>query len=294
MKLRAVLMIILWLVLFFVGTALEGILNPSPRNPSFVIYREVYRQPDSSGDLATLLTLLIAEVRDTQGVIVMPGQPWTVISPGDTVTLQLGMTVNGHVASFSIADPSSGQTISTTNPTEKGSDVVASAPLSLLLPSDTPASDTIQVPWQAEAYIIRKAETTIGNNVVTRWFDLVKPIPVSGTLEVPLASPETRKAWLQTGVNLPTPRFLRFFGLAFLLTALIVIIRKHFIPLVSLFVLFAGNATMYILDTASRGQQATGFLVLALIVVAGSVAVTAVQVRRFHLLAIRQLLFPSG
>jgi hypothetical protein len=294
MKLRTVLMIILWLVLYFVGTALEGIFNPSPRNPSFVIYREVYRQPESSGDLATLLTLLITEVRDTQGVVVMPGQPWTVISPGDTVTLQLGMTVNGHVASFSIADPTSGHTISTTYPTEKGSDVVASAPLSLLVPSDTPARDTVQVPWQAEAYVIRKVETTIGNNVVTGWFDLVKAIPVSETLEVPLASPETRKAWLQTGVNLPTSRFLRFFGLAFLLTALIVIIRKHFIPLVSLFVLFAGNATMYILDTASRGQPATGFLVLALIVVAGTVALTSGQVHRFHLPAIRQLLFPSG
>ena len=294
MKLRTVLIIIPWLVLFFLGTALEGGLNPTPRNPSFVTYRELYRQPESSGDLATLLTLLIAEVRDNQGDIVMPGQPWTVISPGDTVTLQLAMTVNGHVASFSIADPSTGHTISTTNPTEKGSDVVASAPLSLLVPSDTPARDTVQVRWRAEAYIIRKGETTIGNKVVTSWFDLVKPIPASGTLEIPLASPETRKAWLQAGVNLPTPRFLRFFGLAFLLTALIVIVRKFFVPLVSLFILLAGSATMYILDTASRGQQATGFLVLALIVVAGSVAVTSIHVRKFHLQAIKELLSPAA
>lgn len=293
MKLKATAMILPWLLLFFLGMGLERWLNPTPRHPAYVMYRELLRRPESSGDLSSVAVVRLGEVREAGGALVMPGQPWTIVCPGDTVAIHLEVTANGHVASFSVTDPFTGEVLAVAHPTAKGSDVAPGATLSLHVPRDANASQPLLVPWSADTYIVRKAETTVGDNVVTRWFDLIKPVPLSGTLQLQLATPETRASWLSQGVNDLGPRFMKFLGVGTLLAALLVLVRKRFLSLLSALALFSGFALMFVLDMASRGSNGAGFFALSLLFLLAVAALAFVCVRRYHIRSV-DALFATG
>jgi hypothetical protein len=284
-QLGMVLMIIPWIFVFMISDNLEklifGDLTP---NGGYMTMRTIFRKPESTGDLSdsnsgalgTVVSLSISQASDSAGESIMPSQNFILVCPGDSLTISLGMTLHGHIASFTLTDPATGQPRTITNPTSKGSPVKAGASMDISIPTDAKVGSTLRLPWQAKVYIIREIKNSGGTSLTTDWFELVQPFSESGTLEITLNSPESRKAYLQVNNASQTITLLKFFGMAALFSALLFLLRKYFFLVLTALVSFAGFATWTILiygDLLGKGGFYYGAIVLTLVVVFGAVLI---------------------
>lgn len=242
-KKKMIAMIIPWFLLFFVGIGVNGLIMDSTKHPSFVLVRELYKRPETSGDLSTLGKLTITTVVDADGETIMQGQPWIIICPGDTVTLGLEMTVNGHIARYGLINPADGQMLSVSYSTSEGSPVIDYAELSLIIPVDADTSYIYEMPFQADMYLIQYIEKTTESVTQVKWFRPVKSIPVSDLIGIPLATSEQRDTWIERERSTVLPNLLKFTVLGVAVTALILLSRKSFFFSTCSFAIFTGSAT---------------------------------------------------
>lgn len=275
-NLKYVLMIIPWLFLLWVGMDLGFRFNPSFLPPAGTNRRKLASLPAAAGDQKTLINLTIAEVRDPAGKVVMPDQDLVYICPGDTVTLGLAMTINGHIGSFTLTDPVSGQPLAVTNPIEQGSPVVDHVSQSFSVPGSTSPGSKLVIPWQAETYIISKAGTPGPQRSASLWYDLVKPIPVGNTVSLSTVTPATRTAWDQARRRVIYPWLLRLFVLAAVCMGLLMLVRKSLLAVLSVCILFVGMLVSFL---AWNGLLYDPLRLIAILLGVGAVGLTALSAR---------------
>jgi len=250
MQLAVVLMVFPWVFVCVLSGGMQSLLfNGLTLPASNGIARDLFSQAETSTNgnsgsvpLQSEAILGISEIHDAAGTKVMPGQPVVLVCPGDTLTFFLSMGSNGHVADFSLTDPSTGQTLFVNNSTEKNVPVRPLAHISVHIPADAKAGDTLRYPWKGLVDHITKTGKSRNSDVITEWFTVVAQFSESGTAEITLDTPETRDAYMRGVEANSTTALLRYLGLAVLYAAGVFLFRKHFIPMLTILVSFGGLA----------------------------------------------------
>ena len=248
MQLAVVLMVFPWFIICVLSGLMQSLLfNGLTLPASNGIASTVFSQTETttngipgSGPLHGETRMGISEIRDSAGNKVMPGQPIVLVCPGDTLTFFLYM--DGHVADFSLTDPATGQSLFVNNSPANNVAVQPSAHITVHIPAEASAGDTLRYPWNGLVDIITKTGESNNSQVKTELFMVVAQFSESGTAEITLVTPETRDGYMRGVEANATTSLLRYLGLAVLFAAGIFLFRKHFIPMLTILASFGGLA----------------------------------------------------
>jgi hypothetical protein len=269
----------MWGFAFLMGAMIYGVvemfLNTSPANPDYVDFRKEYSGSESSGEYATAVNLTFSEVRDRNGNVVMQGSSYIILCPGDSIDVVFSTPGNGHIMSFNITDPESGELLAVAYPSKYGDEVQKSAKVTIHIPENT-TSESLILPWVSEIFIIQENEDS------NSWFNIVKQVSLSNSLTLQLTSPENRDDWILKNAQELYPSYFRFLAFAFVCIVLLVLLRRKFQLMTSTLAIFAGSFMTFMLVFSEDLIQNGLLFVLTLVIIAVMIAILIINIKKYH------------